>query len=98
MTGGDVGYVQEITSWQNKFHRGIVSVFWKASNRIQFYRLGAEGCVDVYCSRLTETATGGTCYVDNLPVIGNILDNECDNSACMYYINILIHKLLSVYR
>ncbi|XP_063412596.1 uncharacterized protein LOC134695302 [Mytilus trossulus] len=67
--GGDVGYVEEITSWQNKYHRGSVGVFWKASNRIQFYRLGAEGCVDVFCSRLTEPASGGTCYVDKLPVV-----------------------------
>lgn len=73
MTGGDVGYVEEITSWQNTYHRGSVGVFWKASNKTQFYRLGAEGCVDVFCSRLTETASGGTCYVDNLPVVGNTL-------------------------
>ncbi|VDI44718.1 Hypothetical predicted protein [Mytilus galloprovincialis] len=66
---GDVGYVEEVTHWQNKYHRGIVSVFWKANNTTQSYRLGAEGCVDVFCSRLTETASGGTCYVDNLPVV-----------------------------
>lgn len=72
VTDGDVGYVEEVTHWQNKYHRGIVSVFWKANNTTQSYRLGAEGCVDVFCSRLTETASGGTCYVDNLPVVGRI--------------------------
>lgn len=68
-----MGYVEEITCWENKYHRGIVSVFWKASNDEQKYRLGAEGCVDIICSRLTETASGGTVYLNHLPVVGNIL-------------------------
>lgn len=65
--------MEEITHWKNKYNRGIIKVFWKDTDIDKFHRLGAEGCVDIICSRLTETATGGTYYADHLPVIGRIL-------------------------
>lgn len=69
----DVGYVEQITNWKNKYQRGIVKVFWKNTEIENIHRLGAEGYVDVVCSRLTENATWGKYYPDHLPVIGRIL-------------------------
>lgn len=50
-----------------------MSIYWKYNNKLQYYRLGAEGCVDVIASRLTESTNGGTVYVNHLPVVGNII-------------------------
>lgn len=64
--------MEQITNWKNKYHRGIIKVFWKDAELETLHRLGAEGCVDIICSRLTETAAGGTYYAEHLPVIGRI--------------------------
>lgn len=65
--------MEEITNWENNYHRGIIKVCWKDTEIETLHRLGAEGCVDIICSRLTETATSGTYYADHLPVIGSFV-------------------------
>ncbi|VDI31556.1 E3 ubiquitin-protein ligase mind-bomb [Mytilus galloprovincialis] len=74
----DVGYVEQITNWKNKYQRGIVRVFWKNTEIENIHRLGAEGCVDIVCSRLTENATWGNYYPDHLPVID--FEYMCSNT------------------
>ena len=75
--GHDVGYVKSVDTdtWDSPYVRGAVSVLWKATEEIGRYRVGAEGCVDVMYSRMTESATGGHYYENHLPFIGKSSPN-----------------------
>lgn len=66
---GEVGRIQEVVTWDKKFHRGGVKVMWKNDSTGKVYRVGGEGCVDVIYTRMKETASGGKYYPEHLPVV-----------------------------
>jgi len=49
-----------------------VRVQWDIGKELNEYRFGAEGCVDVVASKVTN---GGKVYVDHLPFIGKVESN-----------------------
>lgn len=69
---GEVGRIQEVVTWNKKYHRGGVKVMWKNDSSMSDYRVGAEGCVDIIFTRVKNATSGGKYYPDHLSVVGKI--------------------------
>ncbi|XP_056020573.1 E3 ubiquitin-protein ligase MIB2-like [Ostrea edulis] len=66
---GEVGRIQEVVTWNKKYHRGGVKVMWKNDSSMSDYRVGAEGCVDIIFTRVKNATSGGKYYPDHLSVV-----------------------------
>ncbi|XP_062617080.1 E3 ubiquitin-protein ligase MIB2-like [Saccostrea cucullata] len=66
---GEVGRIQQVVTWDDKYHRGGVKVLWRHDTLLSDYRVGGEGCVDVIYTRSKEAGSGGKYYPEHIPVV-----------------------------
>ena len=78
---GNPGIVVDILGWEGETARSIAQVQWAANGRtdgrrVDQYRLGHKGKVDVKLLSGSDAASGGACYPDHLPVLAHVPAEE----------------------